>query len=53
VTYVIREENLLAGSVEHSDLEDVKVDSPNRPLSSSSQVSVEDIEQQGSRGKCS
>jgi len=42
-------EILLAGSVEHSNAEHVELDSPNRPLSSSSQDSVEDIEKQVSQ----
>lgn len=47
--YVNVKELLLAGSVEHSNAEHVELDSPNRPLSSSSQDSVEDIEKQLSR----
>lgn len=50
--YVNEKEIHLAGSVEHADTEHVELDSPNRPLSSSSQDSVEDIEKQGSRGEC-
>ena len=49
--YVNVKELLLAGSVEHSNAEHVGLDSPNRPLSSSSQDSVEDIEKQLSRGE--
>jgi hypothetical protein len=49
--YVSVKEILLAGSVEHSNAEYVELDSPNRPLSSSSQDSVEDIEKQVSQGE--
>jgi hypothetical protein len=46
-------EILQAGSVEHSDAEQVELDRPNRLLSSISEDSVEDIEKQGLRGECS
>jgi hypothetical protein len=51
--YASIKEILQAGAVEHSDTEQVEMDRSNRPLSSISQDSVEDIEKQGSTGECS
>jgi hypothetical protein len=51
--YVIGEESFPVGTAENLNSDFVETDCQNRPVSSSSQVSVEDTEKLDSRGECS